>query len=1361
MIPVRTACLVWLLFQSILLWAVQPCEVAEPSRNLLVNSHFTELVPAALPSENITAKSELPAGWNVSAAPNAPQMGGSISVVQKEWGNELKLVFPHNTANAVKILSPAISSQATINGLFCGFWAKGRGTVTVELTETTIENGDILHLDSFALVPEWHFYRTQKVTNWKEGHIARLSFAPYGEVSLAFPEVAPLPAVDKSADLRFWTPFENGALDAVFSVGTCVAMGPPDEPAVPGVSGTAIRLDRKLRLASNGALRYPLGFGYDFLQDVLSPEQGTLEFFFRPLPEILEPQEWPDIPLFFLGDTTWQWANAQDFCVRLELHNSNLFLVLEEGVRQKQWPSGANTPVRTVKATKDLGKAEAFVAHWHHFAFTYDSLSRHVWLNGQHCLELSALKQPAITSRFPKLLFAQGHLGHPATMLADLDELRIYNGVRYHSAFTPQISPESLRPAPKAISYSWEPQGECVCTGEPVVRENSLELPLRCNHQDYRLRLEIGEGRDLLFAAKNNVTRMRADFLPSTLSRVRLGRPIRRDASALTVPLPDVETELALKWEYRNRQLTLALHLTKQSGDLRAFLQPKVTLEKITGASWLHFYDGQAVRPTIIPFRPCEVEGIYATLPMAAAWDGANGLALALSPTTICGYLKRGMPSSRSVSLTVRTVLAVGEHADYQFMVVPFIPGDGVDGLVENYHATYPGFFRIDKEIAPGLVTNNFIEKTWENASFQNRKEKWSFNEVARRARAGWCWFYHTGSSTGNWSIDPELLSHYPPINLPYRGDEEYNRTTIEDVEAEVRRVQAAGITPACYISYWGERRLANLFQDSVIRPDESYNGIDTWPDYWKKGCQEQVFLADGGSYGMWLRRQARRFLEQHPSVNAFAFDLCGYPYNFRKSNSLGGLNVFDEHGFFVPQAVALAHLLDDLRAMPNGTRKRTGIAANVHLQLSSFNASFRVDNTIHEEQLLLTLQNTSMRRQQVRIFGEKPTNFYLMPPLDGNFLKKTDDIRVVRYSSAWLHHAQILIGLLYNIRQGIEILGCRESFRALRELQRVQRLGYRQVAGVVASPGIEFARYGNDRQSTVVAVNLSPWEMPASLKLDRRLFTAFPVVGCAGSTVQAKGVSVSLGTVPPLDFLCLDILGNATELPEYEATMMRRLDRTFVTLRFPAGGKMSGLRLAGHPTITFSGQQIDMTRPVILPPGGTIELTYANPLWQCSTEELLQLDYLKDNHVKAEGDGAAPLAARIGEFLNLWSKEHLNEYRECIVSDLPAQITVCVQDGLQASISLQDGRVAIRGALPEVAAAVTDFLALLEEKYPCDMPFGKQQPTSPLDWGATPRQSRFIKQGDLIGKPMSVQELAREFRAFLQENKIHPTKGF
>ncbi|MBQ6471026.1 MAG: hypothetical protein IJJ33_03500, partial [Victivallales bacterium] len=927
----------------------------------------------------------------------------------------------------------------------------------------------------------------------------------------------------------------------------------------------------------------------------------------------------------------------------------------------------------------------------------------------------------------------------------------------YRSAFTPQPSSVPLIPWPKAPSYSQKPQGEVVCAGEPILRENVLEFPLRCHHRDYRLRLEIGDGRELLFAAKGNVTRMRADYLPCALPKLRLGQPTKREGSGFIVPLPEVGAELSLRWECRNGNLILSLHLTKQAGDLRAFLQPQVTLEKTSGFPWLHFYDGQAVRPSVTPFRPCDVEGIYATLPMAAAWNTEDGLALALSPTTICGYLRRGMPSAHGVSLTVRTALAASESADYQFAVVPFVPADGVDGLAERYHAIQPAFFRIDREMDPGLAGNSFIEKTWENDAFQSRKAKWSFTEVARRARAGWCWFYHTGSSTGNWSIDSELLSHYPPVNLSYRGDAEFNRTAIEEVEEAVRRVQAAGITPACYISYWGERRLANLFQDSVIGPDESYNGIDTWPDYWKRGCQEHAFLADGGSYGKWLRRQARRFLEQHPSVNAFAFDLCGYPYQFRKSNSLGGLNVFDERGFYVPQVVALANLLDDLRTMPNGTGRRTGIAANVHLQLSSFNASFRVDNTIHEEQLLFTVQNTSMRRQQVRLYGEKPTCFYTMPPLDGNFLRKDEDPRLIRYSSAWLHHAQILMGLLYNIRQSAEILGCQESFRALREVQRVQRMGYRQVAGAVASSGLELARYGNEQQGTLVAVNLSPWEKPATLELERRLFTAHPVVGCAGSVVQVKDDSVSLGRVPPLDFLCLDILGNANEFPEYETTMVRRMDKTIVTLRFPAGGKASGLRLAGHPAVSLHAKEGE----TIFSPGEKMELIYANPRWQCSVDEVLKLDFLRDDHIQAEGEGAEVLAARIGEFLKLWCREHLDEGREFAVSSLPARVAVCVQSGVPASVSLQDGRVLIRGALPEVAAAVAEFLSVLEEKYPCDMPFGKQQPTSPLDWAATPRQTRFLKQGGLAGKPMSVQEIARDFRAFLQERNIQPAKGF
>ena len=186
-----------------------------------------------------------------------------------------------------------------------------------------------------------------------------------------------------------------------------------------------------------------------------------------------------------------------------------------------------------------------------------------------------------------------------------------------------------------------------------------------------------------------------------------------------------------------------------------------------------------------------------------------------------------------------------------------------------------------------------------------------------------------------------------------------------------------------------------------------------------------------------------------------------------------------------------------------------------------------------------------------------------------------------------------------------------------------------------------------------------------------------------------------------------------------------------------------------------------DIESETVFAPGEKVDLIYANPRWQCSVDEVLKLDFLQEDHIQAEGEGADALAARISEFLKLWCREHLDEGREFAVSPLPAKVAVCVQSGVPASISIQDGRVLIRGALPEVATAVAEFLFVLEEKYPCDMPFGKQQPTSPLDWAATPRQTRFLKQSGLVGKPMSVQKIARDFRAFLQENKIQPAEGF
>ena len=843
--------------------------------NYLLNSNFEKTVKCTekqklyFKNKNLVIKNNLlPQDFTLIASGRKVDTKGSIALeyLPNKKSRYLSINTPHNKFDSgVAFISktlPKIKSNAQ-DPIYCGMWAKGNGTLIIKMLHEKNKNLIDLQVEKILVVPSWHYYRVKIADKNLQKSNIKLSISAYGQVDIAYPELSSLPAVDKSAELLFYAPFENGSLSALFSRGPISSYGTPSLLAVKGKFNQAVRLDRKRHFGPKGELLYPLGFGYDFLGKALNKERGTIEFFFRPLPEMLEKQPWGNIyPLFYLGDTTWQWANVQDFSLNLTLLPNNVDTTESAFIPDTSYVGKFQN--YTIKPYGEylINNAKEFIEKFHHLAFTYDENHRTVWLDGKAVIKLKPLKKVAISSNVPKLLFANSNVTHPATLTSDLDELKIYSGVKYHKAFTPSAQAPKLikiaSPKEEKIPYTWK-------MDKPYLSKDKkfLCFPLKRGSKKYTLEVSCADGLPLIFSPKNGSFNIKTDY--------QIEMPL---LNFDTVKVNDNLVELANKKRNivlqckllnNNRHCQLQLKIIKLPSRFRAYLEPHVTL-KTTKYSWQYAFDGAEKRNILLPFTPFEFEDMFMALPVVAAWNKSNGSALSLSGKSLCSWMSRSMSASNALTLKLRTVLNNQENISFNFDIFSFNPQYDENDAIDFYHSLYPQFFKLDKKADAKIYGNNALSEVWNNAAYQQRKKDFSLQELNRKTRSSWCWYYYDCSSTGNFSTDKELLEELAPINIRHLGNWNYHYDFLNKKLLEWKNLKNIGVLPGLYISSWLDKRFQRYYNYSNYESNEAYNGINYWPQYWCRNVIDHVMLPTGTEYGNALRNQVKNMLKNDNS---------------------------------------------------------------------------------------------------------------------------------------------------------------------------------------------------------------------------------------------------------------------------------------------------------------------------------------------------------------------------------------------------------------------------------------------------------------------------------------------------------------
>ena len=1366
--------------------------------NLLGNADFA-LQEAVTPAQKklFAAKKfqlktpRFPVNWSIETLwfqPPATQGSFALREMTKPDGKKgfyAVCEMPENKWNTVDFLCRRKFPLDPIRRgeYYAGFWGRGDGTVTVRIYESVNGKRTGTIQESFLMTDKWKFYRTGRILpkskNAQEGNLA---FTVYGIAELAMPEIAEMPAVDKSAELTFYVPFDNGSAEALFSVGQTGVMGPGERSREEkGIAGGAYRIDRKRRLTDSGFLRYPIGLTYECMENIIDREEGTIEMWLRPLPEMLTTKRWMPFYLFLIGATSYVWPAGTDFDVYFEREKTGaLNLVTAEHVKVKEWPTQTRIPNSNNQVVRRYRIPDSgdFVGKWHHFAFTYDDTERVIYLDGKPVIRFAALKKPAFMNR-DTLFFGTNHLTTPFLASCDFDELKIYRGVKYRGEFAPSPKALAFRMAAEKNSSAYQASSWKIGKPEREGEGRRIVFPVTHNGTTYRLALSLGDGYPLIFSSKDAAMRIHAKYHPAIPDLVPENVTFTADTASGRVPRRDT----AFSWSVteKNGVLEILLDLDKKDGFWTAYLEPRISLER--PAPWGNNFDGFTTRPVLTPFRAFAFESQMLGLPMSAAWQGDSGMVLALSPETIVSYLRHGMNRTESIDLAVRTVLDKGERMRFRFEVIPFHAKYGADSAVDAYHAVHPDFFRRDPAVDPRVYGNIGITNTWNTPSFAERSKKFSIQEINRRMRGSWCWYYSSGLSTGNWEPDMEVLRELANLNNPHVANARFNARIHQ--RSEYREIDERGVLPAPYISAWTEKRFTRYFSDSVYDDRDIPNGINFIHSYWWRDITDYPVIQTGTRYGEWLRSQIRGIFEHYPQISAFSHDELVGNYFFRKHNTMGGSRAFDEDGVYTHHMAAMGALLRDIIATPNQTGFKSAVNSNARIQSSGYNAMFRTSNNIFERPIHWALQDWGSLRQHTRMMGEKSSTFYPHHAFVGNyFTPEKEDPRMMRYFLIGYNKQQLLAGLLFNVQMNYNILGVRETVENLDELNRAHSLGYRQVSAVKTSPGILAVRYGEPGYGLIGLVNASHLPREAALEIDSAYLKHTPILCAGNAAIRVKGGKTGFPAVAPLSWQLVEMAGTIPGgKKEYDYTSKLETNRNgrILTLTFDDACIIPRLDFGLYPfeelrSIVLNGRNLETRRDgsrICTPgfhvkKGDTLVFSTKDRRWLSDARGIADFPYLKNGELEIVCQGANALiqGRRIAEFFRFWTVNQADgkAFAPPVAekaSGAPDRLRVLVEESDSFGISLHGKSVILRGKGRALADLTDEFLALLDTKFPYYGYYGEQTPMLPWDYTSTSEQRRLQEKTQVVGKTLSVKTAVTEFNQWLKESGADVHEGF
>lgn len=411
------------------------------------------------------------------------------------------------------------------------------------------------------------------------------------------------------------------------------------------------------------------------------------------------------------------------------------------------------------------------------------------------------------------------------------------------------------------------------------------------------------------------------------------------------------------------------------SETLRLRLRAKLPAGNAGGAYW----DGNAyIRNAVQDIIPKLDRHVF---PLTSYTDNGKISVLGFAPSMVVSRFERSLEVKNGKATLVFDVFRVlypGEKLNDIFVSMDFA-GESYVEAVENYHLTYPQWFRP----APGV--DQRIYGTGGYLSSDSKLRDYQYEEC-RRTGFDWEWYYNSYQRSGDYYPSPEFWDD----KLGYKEERSHAKCnvpgTIADWERNHKIRTAAGDKTSALFYYYMQQYcntdLLKHFSDCIWADANGKPGyrVKGWADEF---YAEYVWPGKAGSFGKKTRSDLAK-LWKNLTISGFSLDCAiGTTPYYGKLVKEEPFRAYDKNGkIFVLEGVALAYNMNYTRNLPlRPDGRRAGSLVNAPY---NYLPIFYCDGEMHEAS---AWERVDLPVPHRLMLGKKPwvlwRGFVLAPFLD------------------------------------------------------------------------------------------------------------------------------------------------------------------------------------------------------------------------------------------------------------------------------------------------------------------------------------------------------------------------------------------
>jgi hypothetical protein len=408
------------------------------------------------------------------------------------------------------------------------------------------------------------------------------------------------------------------------------------------------------------------------------------------------------------------------------------------------------------------------------------------------------------------------------------------------------------------------------------------------------------------------------------------------------------------------------------------------------------------------------------TFPLACAYNDTQGLATAITPDIVTGYLETSIARQNgALALNYKTMVVVDEPKSQKitFVNYSFTPEFGWKNAVETYYEMYPQYFRP----TPGVDQRIYGV---DGALLTGYRSEDLAPHCARNMHIQVEWCFTPWKETGRWYVDKEHWRQGIDSILDIGGGRAAGVTWEEYEAAKKKRFAMGNRTTAIFYYCWAGGIMKDLLEQfpaarSMLYSRGKYE-LTTYGESARNDNRGKTYNAFpyGSLLGDFLEKEMKQVVE-HYAVSGFAIDNAYYDYDdyCPAQSNFGVGRIFNEQGRVgTPNIITQLATADSVHKL---TRDGKRMAAYINACIGNFVAfpCFHGDIVMFEGYP----SDGVFRAPLLRLMcGQKPMNFHRGYPTEDTATIKWNlyhrDTEAREIIDAGLHHLILLYGLQYGI---------------------------------------------------------------------------------------------------------------------------------------------------------------------------------------------------------------------------------------------------------------------------------------------------------------------------------------------------------